>query len=758
MKKSLIILLIIFFNLSTFAQIITVKQDSTGDYLHIQQAVNSANNYDTILIWPGTYYENVDLLGKGITMASLALTTGDISYKYSTIINGNKTGSCVLILDVENTVIYGLTLTNGSGYLRESIYDSASFGGGIYCENSNLNLIFCVISHNTVNSSSGGILIENSDVYLSGTSIFKNHSLGSAGGVGISSTSNLFFDSYNKSNIYLNSASVGCDFLTSSLGQPINIVADTFSVLNPGTFFINSIDINGYPEDDFFTFDILHQKIEPYDGDLYVNPISGCDTNSGISPDQPLKTIFYALSKIVEDSINRNTIHLANGVYSDTANGEKFPLNVRSNVIIEGETMDGVIWDGRDSYRFLRGNNLTSNYAFKKITMTRGRHKFHKDAGTFIFYLENSNILLDSITVKESVGFTVVANFIDCNNAVIKNSTFKNNKGGNSAVVAGLDFQNPENSYRFINCKFINNIPDYENTEFQGGGGLSFGGAPGNINYNNPTYLINCLFAGNNDNALVSKGCPKPFIINCTFADNIDSGLNFWWGSDAKIYNSVIYNNDEYPIVVANFETSDSAILDINRSLVDGGEESIILGDNGYYNYGPYNIDTEPGFLNMWGDPYMISDNSECIDAGSMDNLPENIEMPEFDLAGNPRVYGDNIDIGAYEWNPTIVGINEIGSQKNKRSLLKASPNPFDWGTYIEVEVEKHYQSEEIKVDIYDNYGRLVRNILSGKINENTKILWYGDDNNGNKIPSGIYNIILFVGDKEIQSLKVVKR
>jgi len=721
----LAIIITISFNLSTFAQIITVKQDSTGDYIHIQDAVNSANNYDTVLIWPGTYYENVDLLGKSITLASLALTTSDVSYKYSTIINGNKTGTCILIQEVENVVIYGLTLTNGSGYLQESLSDSVTYGGGIYCNYSKLSVFQCIIKNNWCNRVGGGIQNSRSDIYLSGTSIFNNHSYLSGGGLSIPAKSTVVFDNVNRCSIYSNASSFGCDIAASNdENDPLNVYLDTCTVLNPGTYFCRSVDGEGYPVNDFFTFDILHQKIEPYDGDLYVNPISGSDTNSGISPDQPLKTIFYALSKIVEDSINRNTIHLANGVYSDTANGEKFPLNVRSNVIIEGETMDGVIWDGRDSYRFLRGNNLTSNYAFKKITMTRGRHKFHKDAGTFIFYLENSNILLDSITVQESVGFTVVANFIDCNNAVIKNSTFKNNRGGNSAVVAGLDFQNPENSYRFINCKFINNIPDYENTEFQGGGGLTLGGAPGNINYNNPTYLVNCLFVGNNNNALVSMGCPKPFIINCTFADNIDSGLNFWWGSDAKIYNSVIYNNDNYPIVVANYETSDSAILDINRSLVDGGESSIILGNNGYYNYGPYNIDTEPGFLNMWGDPYMISDNSACIDAGSLDNLPENIEMPEFDLAGNPRVYGDNIDIGAYEWNPTIVGFNT----KIVKDEIRTYPNPSS--TEVNIISSKEFTS----IEVYDVLGYKITTI--NQLGNNCTI-------NVSKWKTGIYNVVL---------------
>lgn len=763
MKKIILILIVLAIAIPSFATIKEVKQDSTGQYIHIQDAIIWAIDGDTILVWPGIYYENVDLIGKSITLASLTLTTGDISYKYSTVINGKKTGTCILIIGSDNVVINGLTLTNGSGYLIESIYDSTSVGGGIYCLESNLDIINCIVTENKTNTASGGIQIRETDLFLSGTSIFNNWTLGRTGGIGISSNCTLDFDPVNRCSIYNNSAERSCDISTGIDNAPIHIVLDTFSVLTPLRYFVSAYDINGYPQDDFFTFDILNQNITPYDGDLYVDPVAGNDTNSGTNPNDALKTIFSALSKIVEDSINKNTIHLLNGVYSDTTNGEKFPLNVRSNVNMEGESMAGVIWDGRDSYRFLMGNNCTSGYSFKKITMRRGRHKFKKDASTFFFYFENSDILLDSITVTESVGYGVVANFINCNNAVIKNSVFSNNRGGNSAVVAGLDSDNPLSSYEFINCKFINNMPDYENPEYPGGGGLSISGSyPIGIEYENPTKLVNCLFSGNNDNGLGVKGCPIPYIVNCTFVDNCllgnGVGLFLWWGADAHIFNSIFYNNGQWPFIVSNWETSDTAHLEIYNSLVDGGEESITLGRNGSYYYDPTNIDTIPNFLGMWGDPYMLADNSPCINTGTLENLPEFIELPEFDLAGNPRVVGGYIDMGAYEWNPTIVGFNEIGpgSEKEKPKLLTAAPNPFLHNTTISINYESR---ESTKVEIYDNFGTRVKTLItSNVINGNHKVIWNGNDNNGNQLPNGIYFAVMFYGDKEVENLKIVKR
>ena len=55
-----LILLLILINVASFSQIITVKQDGTGNYLTIQEAVDHSSDGDTVLVWPGEYIENVD--------------------------------------------------------------------------------------------------------------------------------------------------------------------------------------------------------------------------------------------------------------------------------------------------------------------------------------------------------------------------------------------------------------------------------------------------------------------------------------------------------------------------------------------------------------------------------------------------------------------------------------------------------------------------------------------------------------------------
>lgn len=59
-----------------------------SDQPSIQAGINAANSGDTVLVAPGTYYENIDFLGKAITLQSqsgAAVTT----------INGQNSGSVV---------------------------------------------------------------------------------------------------------------------------------------------------------------------------------------------------------------------------------------------------------------------------------------------------------------------------------------------------------------------------------------------------------------------------------------------------------------------------------------------------------------------------------------------------------------------------------------------------------------------------------------------------------------------------------------
>ena len=88
------------------------------NYPTIQDAIDAAVDGDTVIVRAGTYVENIDFLGKAITVKS---EQGPAA----TTIDGNSTNTVVTFQSGEtlDSVLDGFTITNGS----------ASHGGGIYC-------------------------------------------------------------------------------------------------------------------------------------------------------------------------------------------------------------------------------------------------------------------------------------------------------------------------------------------------------------------------------------------------------------------------------------------------------------------------------------------------------------------------------------------------------------------------------------------------------------------------------------------------
>src|SRR5580658_9143730 len=76
----------------------------------IQAGINAAVNGDTVLVAPGTYFENINFNGKAITVTS----SGGPA---ATIIDGSRNLSPVTTFspnETSNAVISGFTLQNGS--------------------------------------------------------------------------------------------------------------------------------------------------------------------------------------------------------------------------------------------------------------------------------------------------------------------------------------------------------------------------------------------------------------------------------------------------------------------------------------------------------------------------------------------------------------------------------------------------------------------------------------------------------------------
>jgi len=96
-RKIIVIMAILMWVGQVHALILRVSGDGTQDFEQIQSAIAQSCDGDTVLVYPGRYYENLSMMGKNITLASLELTTGNLEYKYNTIIDGGRNESVISI-------------------------------------------------------------------------------------------------------------------------------------------------------------------------------------------------------------------------------------------------------------------------------------------------------------------------------------------------------------------------------------------------------------------------------------------------------------------------------------------------------------------------------------------------------------------------------------------------------------------------------------------------------------------------------------
>ncbi len=141
------------------------------DFATIQDAIVASIDGDTISVHPGVYNENLTINNKSIKLTSLFETTNDTTYIETTVLNGNFANHCVSISS--NT---GQVEINGF----EISYGNASYGGGLYCYQSDVLLKNCMIRENQSNNGAG-IYSEESNIEMEYCQIFNNNA-GRGGG------------------------------------------------------------------------------------------------------------------------------------------------------------------------------------------------------------------------------------------------------------------------------------------------------------------------------------------------------------------------------------------------------------------------------------------------------------------------------------------------------------------------------------------------------------------------------------------------
>jgi parallel beta-helix repeat protein len=137
-----------------------------GDALTIQAGINTASNGDTVLVAPGTYVENINFMGKAITVTS----SGGAA---TTTIDGGQNGVVVTFAgnETRTSVINGFTITDDAPPLPTQVTVRTD---GILVDAANPTM-----TNNTITNNRGyGIEVAYGSAYISGNTVTNTNTAG----------------------------------------------------------------------------------------------------------------------------------------------------------------------------------------------------------------------------------------------------------------------------------------------------------------------------------------------------------------------------------------------------------------------------------------------------------------------------------------------------------------------------------------------------------------------------------------------------
>jgi hypothetical protein len=212
---------------------IEIKQDGTGDFTEIQAGINAAISGDTILVYPGIYYENIRISEESISLGSLFFTTEDTTFISETVIDGNNNESVMTIENIADTtcIIVGFTIRNGN---------AENNGGGIHCYYSSPIISNCTITENYSDNEGGGIYCFFSNPVIENNEISNNSTLRYGGGIYSEESNPVLVDNYIHNNIatHVGSKGGGMFFRESSPTIINNRIAYNTAVSGGGISFL----------------------------------------------------------------------------------------------------------------------------------------------------------------------------------------------------------------------------------------------------------------------------------------------------------------------------------------------------------------------------------------------------------------------------------------------------------------------------------------------------------------------------------------
>jgi len=244
--------------------------------------------------------------------------------------------------------------------------------------------------------------------------------------------------------------------------------------------------------------------------------------------------------------------------------------------------------------------------------------------------------------------------------------------------------------YTTSDLVIINSI--FKNNVAANGGGIYLSGTNGT--------LVNCLFNnnktyGNGGGVMVASGSPR--IVNTTFFNNDanDSGSNVMFlYTNATFYNCIIWSIKEDDLAINPGTTTSTFPSFYNCDISSGLQGIKITGGLSFEGEYKDNISSNPLFKDTLHGDFSLNPNSPCINAGTLNS--DTLELPGFDMNGQPRIVESRVDIGAFEFQGVTLS-------RFKQKETAHSPDFFLNDGHIRF---KHPLQYESTFTVFDLNGR----------------------------------------------------
>ena len=339
-------------------------------------------------------------------------------------------------------------------------------------------------------------------------------------------------------------------------------------------------------------------------------------------------------------------------------------------------------------------------------------------------------------------GFNSMYSDIEIYNSNITNNIARNisSPQGNQPGEGGGIMSHSSNLI-LSNCIFFNN-------EAEGGIDSSKGGAisnqGGDIIFNNCLLYNNYAQEGDAIYSTSSNATLNNSIISGIYATQNSSNLN--------ITNSIFWNHNPYGGSGIYISTWNPGSVTISYSCVKNGQSGI-TPNGGTINWLTGNIEDDPLFIDPENGDFHFFANSPCINAGTPDTT--GLNLPEYDLDGNPRIYEDRIDMGCYEWQGTEADDNQLPMTSYQ---LFNYPNPFNPETTISFYIIGSEDNEQkVSISIFNIRGQKIKTLINkALIPGRYSVIWNSKDENNKPCSSGIYFYKLDVDSKTKATKKML--